>query len=97
MTTMTSTKLRVGGLAAAAALVVGITGCAVPGTAKITSDTSCHDYFNFPADVRHDAAIKISVDVHSSDPGNPMWGLNTDAACGSNPNATVGQVLGQRR
>lgn len=91
-----------GPVAVCAALVLGLSvlvsiGCGGDAQADITKDTSCRDYINAPSDVRHDAAIRISIDVGASSPGNPMWALTADAACGSNPDATVGAAVGGGR
>ncbi|HMS71485.1 MAG TPA: hypothetical protein PKB03_00475 [Baekduia sp.] len=77
--------------------VLASIGCGGDAQADITKDTSCRDYINAPSDVRHDAAIRISIDVGASNPGNPMWALTADAACGSNPDATVGAAVGGGR
>lgn len=74
--------------------VAVVTACGGDAPAKITKDTSCRDYINAPSDVRHDAAIRISIEVGASGPGNPMWALTADAACGSNPDGTVGAAVG---
>jgi hypothetical protein len=72
------------GLMVAASLV---SGC---GTSKITADTTCKDYLAQSEEARHDAAVRISSEIAGvSDPGNPMWGLSVDAACGSAPSLTI--------
>lgn len=72
---------------------LAVTGCGI-GKEEINAETSCSDYLNTPADVRHDAAIRISADVSTSSPGNPMWALTADASCGANPQMTVGRAVG---
>ena len=48
-----------------------------------------------PQDERRDAAIRVSSQVDGvSSPGNPMWALSVEAACGSNPDATLAEALG---
>ena len=83
-------RLAVGGLIG----VLGaglLAGC---GSAKLTADTVCKDYLAQPSNVRHDAAVRISSEIAGvSDPGNPMWGLSLDGACGSSPAMTIGQYF----
>lgn len=75
-------------LLAVAGLVAG--GCA-GGAEGITADTTCEDYIKRPSNERHDAAVRISAQTAGvSSPGNPMWGLSLDAACGGHPSMTVG-------
>jgi hypothetical protein len=69
----------------AAALLLG--GC---GSSKITADTKCKDYLAQSEETRHSAAGRISSEISGvSNPGNPMWGLSVDAACGSAPSLTI--------
>ncbi len=66
-------------------------GCA---SSQIEASTTCRDYLEQSEESRHDAAVRISSETRGlSDPGNPMWGLSLDAACGSDPNMTVGQYF----
>ena len=72
-----------------AGLLLG--GC---GSSQIAASTTCKDYLAQSEESRHDAAVRISSKTRGlSDPGNPMWGLSLDAACGSEPNMTVGQYF----
>jgi hypothetical protein len=72
-----------------AGLLLG--GC---GSSQIAASTTCKDYLAQSEESRHDAAVRISSETRGlSDPGNPMWGLSLDAACGSDPNMTVGQYF----
>lgn len=67
------------------------TGC---GGSQITASTMCKDYLAQSEESRHDAAVRISSETRGvNEPGNPMWGLSLDAACGSDPNMTVGQYF----
>ncbi len=60
----------------------------------ITTDTTCRDYLQFPGNERSDAAIRISAEVPGvSNPGNPMWALSLDAACGSSPSKTIREIF----
>jgi hypothetical protein len=68
-----------------------IVGC---GSSTITASTRCKDYLEQSAEVRHDAAVRISSESRVSDPGNPMWGLSLDAACGSQPDMRIEQYFG---
>ena len=70
------------------ALSVSLAACAAPGTPALKAGSSCEDYLAAPAEVRHDAAIRASVKVGANNPGNPMWGLNADAACGASPSSS---------
>lgn len=36
-----------------------------------------------------DAAVRPSSELGASSPGNPMWALSLDAACGSRPSMTI--------
>jgi hypothetical protein len=82
-------------LVLACALAVGAVGC---GTQDITAGTTCAEYLEQPGQERHDAAVRISAEVDGvSNPGNPMWGLSLDAACGSNPSMTVGEYFDPTR
>ena len=72
---------------------MSLAACAVPrSTPSLKAGSSCEDYLAAPAEVRHDAAIRISVKVDANHPGNPMGGLNADAACGASPNSTLGAL-----
>jgi hypothetical protein len=71
-------------------LSVGLSSC---GKAEITADTTCKDYYSYDSQTRHDAAIRLSAELHAPDAGNPMWGLNLDYSCGTSPNRTLGQIL----
>jgi CHAP domain len=62
----------------------------------ITLATTCHDFlFQHSEGARYDAAIRMSTDFNVSDPGNPMWGLNLDSVCGSDPNMRLGDYFGK--
>lgn len=62
----------------------------------ITADTTCEEYLSSSSEERHDAAIRISSEVDGvSSPGNPMWGLSLDGACGSSPSMTIGEYFDQ--
>ena len=73
----------------------GLSACGAMG--GLSADTSCHDYLQATATERHDAAVRISSEVEGvQSPGNPMWGLSLDAACGSNPSMTIGEIFGAK-
>lgn len=60
----------------------------------ITADTTCREYLQFPGNERSDAAIRISAEVPGvSSPGNPMWAMSLDAACGGSPNKTIREIF----
>jgi hypothetical protein len=85
---------KLSGIATAAILMTAcglVVGC---GSSKITASTLCKDYLEQAAEVRHDAAVRISSESRVSDPGNPMWGLSLDAACGSQPDMRIEQYFG---
>lgn len=64
------------------------------GEAPLTADTKCSEYLQRPAEERHDAAVRISSETEGvSSPGNPMWGLSLDGACGSSPDLTLGEYF----
>ncbi len=68
--------------------------CAGCGSSKITASTTCKDYLAQSEEFRHDAAVRISSETRGlNNPGNPMWGLSLDAACGSAPTMTIGQYF----
>ena len=71
-------------------LMGGLSSCGKP---AITSDTTCKDYYTYDSQARYDAAVRLSVELHTPDPGNPMWGPNTDYSCGRTPDATLRQIL----
>lgn len=79
---------------AAVGIVFALAGC---GSGGITADTKCSDYLQFDGQSRHDAAIRISSELRSSNPGNPMWGLSLDAACGGSRDMTLGQYFSRSR
>jgi hypothetical protein len=79
------------GVAIAVVVSAFLTGC---GATKITASTRCKDYLEQSAEVRHDAAVRISSESRVSSPGNPMWGLSLDAACGSQPGMSIQQYFG---
>lgn len=69
-------------------------GCSAPGQTSIGADTKCSDYMEQPGDVRQDAAVRLSTDIDGVDhPGNPMWALSLDGACGSSPDMTLGEYF----
>jgi hypothetical protein len=89
---MRDQNLRGVAIAAVLMIVCGlVAGC---GNSKITASTLCKDYLEQTAQVRHDAAVRISSESRVSDPGNPMWGLSLDAACGSQPDMRIEQYFG---
>jgi hypothetical protein len=78
---------------AVALIALAGSGCA-GSSGSITADTTCSEYLKRPAEERHDAAVRISSEISGvSSPGNPMWGFSLDGACGSAPDATVGQFF----
>lgn len=77
---------------------VGLAAAGCGGAKAITADTVCKDYITRPSNERHDAAVRISAQTAGvSSPGNPMWGLSLDAACGSNPAMTIGDYFSRGR
>lgn len=84
---------------AVAPLVIAatLTACGGGGEASeagVTADTKCSEYLQQSSEDRHSAAVRISASIAGvSSPGNPMWGLSLDAACGSSPNMTIGQYF----
>ena len=80
---------------ATAAILMTVCGLVVGcGSSKITASTRCKDYLEQSAEVRHDAAVRISSESRVSNPGNPMWGLSLDAACGAQPDMHIEQYFG---
>ena len=77
-------------LAMGVVLSTSLSSC---GKGEITANTTCKDYYSYDSQTRHDAAIRLSAEVHSSDAGNPMWGLSVDSMCGGSPGTTLGQIL----
>ncbi len=69
---------------------LGITACSGGG---ITASTTCAQYLQQPQTDRYDAAVRLSAELHSTDPGNPMWGMSLDSACGASLNMTLGQYF----
>jgi hypothetical protein len=68
-----------------------LAGC---GGEELSADSTCEEYLNQPASIRHDVAIRVSTQIEGvSNPGNPMWGLNTDAVCGSNLDMTLREIF----
>lgn len=85
-------KMAVGGIAVTTALA-GM-ACSDEALGGITAETTCSDYLTYPGAERQDAAIRISTQVDGvSNPGNPMWALSLDAACGSSPSLTLGEYF----
>jgi len=86
-------------LARAAAVVIATAalsscGGGVAAEAEISADTKCSDYLQRSSEDRHSAAVRISASIAGvSSPGNPMWGLSLDGACGSSPDMTIGQYF----
>ena len=80
-------------VAIVAAVCVAATGCS-ESVGEISADTTCEEYLNRSSEERQDAAIRISSEVDGvSNPGNPMWALSVDSACGSNPSMTIGEYF----
>src|SRR5947208_2305799 len=77
--------------ATAAAIALMATGFAAAGCGSnsITADTKCKDYLSYPLQQRHDAAVRISLELRTNNPGNPMWGLSLDTACGGARSETI--------
>jgi hypothetical protein len=72
-------------------------GCAQDEEA-ISADTTCKEYLSRPGEERYDAAIRVSSEVEGvSNPGNPMWALSLDGACGSAPSMTLGEYFDPSR
>jgi len=81
--------------AATALACIAMAGCSA-GAEEISAETTCEEYLNHPGEERQDAAVRISSEIDGvSSPGNPMWGLSLDGACGSNPAMTIGEYFGQ--
>lgn len=86
-------RVRSGSLLVLIAFCFALSGCSVE-TSEITADTTCSDYLKHPGNERSDAAIRLSAEVPGvSSPGNPMWALSLDAACGSAPSKTIGEIF----
>ena len=68
-------------------------GCLV-GAEEVSVGTTCEEYLSRSGEERQDAAVRISSEVDGvSSPGNPMWALSLDSACGSNPSMTIGEYF----
>lgn len=77
----------------AAAACLAAAGCSA-GAGEISVDTTCEEYLSRAGEERQDAAIRISSEVDGvSSPGNPMWALSLDSACGSNPSMSIGEYF----
>lgn len=88
---MTSFRRIAGPITVVACLAAA--GCSA-GAEEISADTTCEEYLNRSGEERQDAAIRISSEVDGvSSPGNPMWALSLDSACGSNPSMTIGEYF----
>lgn len=82
-------------LALSAALVAS-SGCG-GGSETISAETRCKDYLAHDEVDRNDAAVRLSSQIEGvSNPGNPMWRLSLDAACGGHPSLTLGEYFGAR-
>ena len=79
-------------LAGAVAIGVLLAGC---GEAAITGDTTCREYLTHTQQERADAATQLSVQLHATDPGNPMWAFELDSWCGSSPDKAVRSAFGK--
>lgn len=88
-------QLHVRSAIALLALAAGILALAGCGSAdQISADTTCEEYLTQPGEARHDAAVRISSEIEGvSSPGNSMWGLSLDSACGSDPSKTIGELF----
>lgn len=63
-------------------------------SSQLSANSTCKEYLQQSEETRHDAAVRISSEVPGvSDPGNPMWGLSLDAACGEAPTMTIRQYF----
>jgi hypothetical protein len=69
---------------------LGITACTGGG---ITASTTCAQYLQQSQTDRYDDAVRLSAELHATDPGNPMWSMSLDSACGADPNMTLGQYF----
>lgn len=68
-------------------------GCSA-GAEEISASTTCEEFLNRSGEERQDAAIRISSEIDGvSSPGNPMWALSLDSACGSDPSMTIGEYF----
>jgi len=80
-------------------VVVGalVTGCA-ESVETISAETTCEEYLGRSSEERYDAAIRISSEVDGvPNPGNPMWALSLDGACGSDPSMSLGEYFDPNR
>ena len=85
------------GVATFAALILitaGVTACS-GGSNALSADSTCRQYLNKDVNTRHDAAMRISAQLHAEDGGNPMWGLNTDYVCNNNPSLKLRAAFGR--
>lgn len=75
--------------------IVALSGaCGAQEPAALNANSKCSEYIQRPSDERHDAAVRISSQIEGvSSPGNPMWGLSLDGACGSSPDLTLGEYF----
>lgn len=79
----------IGILAASAVLVAGC------GEKPLTADSTCRDFLSHPGDERADAAVRISSEIEGvPNPGNTMWALSLDGACGGDPARTLREAFG---
>lgn len=83
-------------LAAVAAIALTSAACAAcsAGSGQLTANSTCRQYLSKEVNARHDAATRISAQLHAEDGGNPMWGLDIDYLCNNNPNLTLHAAFG---
>lgn len=83
-------------LTALSVLALAITSCSSSDSNELNASTTCGEYLKRESSERHDAAVRISAEIEGvENPGNPMWGLSLDAACGSAQEMTLGEYFGQ--
>src|SRR3712207_4230328 len=82
-------------LTVAGALALGMTLLACGGKEELTADSTCREFLDRPSDERTDATVRLSSEIEGvSSPGNRMWALSLEGACGSSPSMTLRQAFG---
>ncbi|WP_329046455.1 hypothetical protein OG738_31790 [Amycolatopsis sp. NBC_01488] len=91
------TLIRLGAGLLVVGLIIGVYFVARILSAPVSADSTCDDYLRLPVQDRAEAVLRIGLDLHNQDAGNPLMRFSVDYACGISPETTLGAVLGRPR
>ena len=81
-------RSRSGGVLIAAFVLAG--ACSAPG---LNAESTCREYFTFPASERERVVRSLAVEVGARDAGSPFFMFNFDPTCAANPDISIRRVV----